>query len=48
VGIHQETSWNIDFGINNESQDCKIGTESGRGTCGREKVNGGMKVREYS
>jgi hypothetical protein len=30
AGIHQETSLDIDFGINNKRQDCKIGTVSGR------------------
>jgi hypothetical protein len=37
---------NIDFGINNERQDCKIGTGWGN-TCGRGRVTGKMKVREY-
>jgi hypothetical protein len=26
VGVHRETSSNLDFGISNERQDCKIGT----------------------
>jgi hypothetical protein len=29
VGIHQETPLNIDLEINNEKQDCKIGTVAG-------------------
>jgi hypothetical protein len=33
---------NIDFEINNERQDCKIGTVCGEeGTCGRRRVNEG-------
>jgi hypothetical protein len=28
-GIHQETPLNIDLGINNKRQDCKIGTVGG-------------------
>jgi hypothetical protein len=32
---------NIDFGINNERQDCKTGTVGERGTCGKGRVNGG-------
>jgi hypothetical protein len=47
VGIHQETPLNIDFGINNERQDCKIGTLCGGSICRRREVNGGDKVREY-
>jgi hypothetical protein len=39
-GIHQETPFNIDFGINNERQYYKTGTV-GEGACGRERVNGG-------
>jgi hypothetical protein len=37
-GIHQVTPLNIDFGINNERQDCNIGT-GWRSTCGRGRGN---------
>jgi hypothetical protein len=40
VGTHQETALNIDFGTNNERQDCKTGTIVGS-TCERVRVNGG-------
>jgi hypothetical protein len=40
IGIHQETSLNMDLDINNERQDCKIDMGGGGGV----KV---MKVREY-
>jgi hypothetical protein len=37
VGIHQEIPLNIDFGVNDERQDSKIGTVCEDGTCGREE-----------
>jgi hypothetical protein len=38
TGIHEETPLNIDLGINNERQDCKISIEWGC-TCERRRVN---------
>jgi hypothetical protein len=40
VGILQETPLNIDFGINNERQDCKIGTVCRVVLVGGGSVNG--------
>jgi hypothetical protein len=40
VRLLREIPFNIDFGINNERQDCKIGTVWGS-TCGRRKGNRG-------
>jgi hypothetical protein len=43
AGIHQETPLNINFVINNEKQDCEIGTVCGGIIVGGERVNDGGK-----
>jgi hypothetical protein len=46
-GICWEAPLNINLNINNERQDCKIGTAWGGSTGGGERVKEEIKVRVY-
>jgi hypothetical protein len=47
AGISRETPLNIDFGMENERQDCQIGTVGRGGYLWAGRVREKMKVREY-